>query len=69
MTECELGQQYIGYIWRMDDRGVLVRFYNQMNGLISKRDIDDHEYQIEKFKIYRSQRVFIGGIDRENNKI
>jgi len=38
----------------MDDRGVLVRFYNQMNGLISKRDIDDHEYQIEKFKIYRS---------------
>lgn len=44
IKDCQEGQQYLGYVQKIDPaRGVIVRFYNQVNGMLSLKDIAAHD--------------------------
>lgn len=70
IKDCQEGQAYLGFIQKIDaQRGIIVRFYNQVNGMVSLKDLTAHGHTVETYKLFQTLRVWVTKKDEASHKI
>ena len=70
IKDAQEGHAYLGYVQKVDpQRGLILRFYNQVNGLVSLKDLQAHDKTIESYKLFQTLRVWVTKKDVASHKI